>query len=210
MTGDDAGAAKVLDPLLAGDEDRALMAIGALQRAKRFDQAAAAARTALARLGASPDLHFALAASLERAGRWDEAVKEFRALIQEAPDNAAALNYLGYMLADHDVQLEDALSLVRKAVDVEPNSGAYLDSLGWVYFRMGELDRAEKYLTEGAQLEPHDATVHEHLGDLYRSRGQGARAVEAYRQALTMEVEDDAQRQRIEEKLAALGGHAKE
>ena len=209
MDGDDAGAEKVLAPLLAGDEDQALMGIGALQRAKRFDRAAAAAGAALARLGASPDISFARAASLERAGHWDEAVKEFRALIAEAPDNAAALNYLGYMLADRDVQIQDALTLVRKAVDLEPSSGAYLDSLGWVYFRMGELDRAEKYLTEGARLEPHDATVHEHLGDLYRTRGLGARAAEAYRQALTMEVEDDAQRQRIEEKLAAVEGHAK-
>ena len=209
MTGDEAGAARVLDPLLAGDQDAVLSGIGALQRAKRYQQAVDATRAAIARLKASPDLRFALGASLERAGHWDEAAKEFRALIAAKPDDAAALNYLGYMLADRNVQLQDALAMVQRAVNLEPNTGAYLDSLGWVYFRLGELDRAEKYLTEAVRLDPHDAAVHEHLGDLYRSQERNAKAAEAYRQALTMNMEEEGQRQRIEGKLAALKGDAK-
>jgi len=204
--GDDAAAKETLDRLLAGDAEDVVSALGVLDRRKRYAEAATRAKGAVARLGDAPAVQFAYAAALERSGSWDEAVKQFRKLLAKQPDNAAALNYLGYMFADRGVNLEEARTMLIKAVDLEPTSGAFQDSLGWVYFRLGELDRAEKHLTEALRLEPFDATLREHVGDLYRARGDKARAAGEYRQALGLEPEEAGQKERIEKKLAEVTG----
>jgi len=206
--GEETAAEALLAPLLAGSEEDVSSALGALQRRRRYPEVVQHARAARARLGEADSVQFALAAALERSGSWDEAVKEFRSLLQRQPDNAAALNYLGYMFADHNVHLDEALSMISRAVELDPTSGAYLDSLGWVYFRLGDLERAERYLREAARLEPHDPTVHEHLGDLHARRGERDAAAAAYRQALTMKFEEDGQEERIRAKLAELEGDA--
>jgi tetratricopeptide (TPR) repeat protein len=206
--GEDEAARELLAPMLAGKDDAVSAALGVLERQKRYDEMVAAARAALERLGDAPGVKFALAAGLERSGHWEEAVVEFRALLTGHPDNAAALNYLGYMFADRGVHLDEALTLIEKAVKLEPTSGAYLDSLGWVYFRLGDLDPAEKYLTEAVALEPNDATVHEHLGDLFRARGNTAKAADHYRRALAIGPEEPGQKERLEEKAHAVEGHA--
>ncbi len=205
-SGDEAGAAKILDTLTAGDEDDVVSALGVLDRRKRFKEAVTRARAALVRLGDSAPVQFSYAAALERSGAWDDAVAQFRKLIAKHPDNAGALNYLGYMFADKGVHLEEARDMLTKAVRSDPASGAYQDSLGWVYFRLGDLDRAEVYLTEAVRLEPFDATVQEHVGDLLRSRGNKAKAAAAYRQALANGPEEDGQKERIEKKLAEVAG----
>lgn len=203
-TGDAVGAQEALRPLLEGDVQDVVAALGALERRKSYADSVAHARSALERLKDAPDIEFALAASLERSGSWDEAVTVFRGLITRYPDNPISLNYLGYMFADKGVHLDEALDLITRAVKADPTSGAYLDSLGWVYFRRGNLDLAEKHLTEAARLEPYDATVNEHLGDLLAARGDRARAAEAYRRAVQNEPEEPGQLQRIEEKLGTL------
>jgi len=204
--GDEAAAAPVLDTLLAGNEDDVVAALGVLDRAKRFADAAARARVAAARLGDAPAVQFAYAAALERSGAWDDAVTQFKKLLAKQSDNAAALNYLGYMFADKGVHLEEARGMLTKAVQLDPSSGAFQDSLGWVYFRLGDLDRAEKYLTEASRLDPFDASVKEHVGDLLRARGDMSRAAEAYRQALANIPEEAGQKERIEKKLAEVAG----
>jgi tetratricopeptide (TPR) repeat protein len=205
-SGDDAGAEPIIERLLGGGEPDVLAAVQALQARKRYERVVAVARSALARLGESADLRFALAASLERSGQWDEAVGEFRKVIDQEPDHAPALNYVGYMFADRNVNLEEARELIERAVALEPTSGAFQDSLGWVYYRLGDLDRAEKHLREAVRLEPDDATVHEHLGDLYMARGQSERAAAAYREALTKDSDEDGQPERIQQKLDAITG----
>ncbi len=202
--GEDAAAEAILAPLLEGNEEDVSVALGALQRRQRYSQVVQYARAAYRRLGAASSVHFALAAALERSGQWDEAVAEFRALLQREGDNAAALNYLGYMFADRNVNLDEALALISRAVELEPTSGAYQDSLGWVYFRLGDLARAEKYLREAVRLEPHDPTVHEHLGDLHARRGERQEAAAAYSRALRLRLEEAGQRERIEAKLEEL------
>ncbi len=82
------------------------------------------------------------------------------------------LNYLGYMLADKGVRLPEALKMIRKAVDLEPGNGAYLDSLGWVYFKMGQYEMAEDNLRQAVERDQTDPTVHEHMGDLYEKTGR--------------------------------------
>jgi tetratricopeptide (TPR) repeat protein len=77
------------------------------------------------------------------------------------------LNYLGYMLADRNTHLEEALTLIKRAIDLDPQNGAYLDSLGWAYFKLGNYDQAEENLRRAADKTPNDATVQDHLGELY-------------------------------------------
>ena len=92
---------------------------------------------------------------------------------------------------------------LTKAVTQEPKNGAYIDSLGWVYFRQGKLDLAEKYLLDATKLLPRDATVHEHLGDVLAKRGDVGRALEVYRAALKLdpEAKDEA---KLRSKIAEL------
>jgi Flp pilus assembly protein TadD len=75
---------------------------------------------------------------------------------------------------------------VRRAVALDPDNGAYVDSLGWTHFRLGQYDRARDYLERATRLEPEDATVHEHLGDVYVALGQTEKAREMYQRALAL------------------------
>ena len=205
-TGDERTATPILDTLCAGGEDDVEAALGVLDRRKLFAEAVNRARAAAARLGDAPSVQFGYAAALERSGAWDEAVVQFRKLLDKHPDNAAALNYLGYMFADKGVHLDEAKEMLTKAVKLDPTSGAFQDSLGWVYFRLGELDRAERFLSEAVRLDPFDATVREHVGDLLRARGEKAKAAAAYRQALANHPDEEGQKERIATKLAEVSG----
>jgi tetratricopeptide (TPR) repeat protein len=82
------------------------------------------------------------------------------------------LNYMGYMWADKGLKLPDALKMIKKAVEIEPMNGAYLDSLGWVYFKMGEYELSEDNLRQAVNRTQTDPTVHMHLGDLYEKTGR--------------------------------------
>ena len=101
------------------------------------------------------------------------------------PNNSMTLNYLGYMLADRNVHLEEALNLIKRAVELDPQNGAYLDSLGWVYFRLGHYDQAEEYLRRAADKTPNDATIQDHLGELYARTGKLKTAAMHWERALS-------------------------
>ena len=135
------------------------------------------------------DVQFELGSVYERSGDKATAEKMFLKLLEIHPDHAATLNYLGYMWAENGVNLDRAAEMLNRAVTQEPRNGAYIDSLGWVYFRQGKLDLAEKYLTDATRLLPRDATVHEHLADVFAKRGDITRALLLYRTALTLEPE---------------------
>ncbi|MFZ2492030.1 MAG: tetratricopeptide repeat protein [Thermoanaerobaculia bacterium] len=135
------------------------------------------------------DLQFQLGSLLERAGDRKGSEQAFLGLLDKTPDHAPSLNYLGYMWADDDVNLNRAEEMLVRAVAQEPRNGAYLDSLGWVYFRLGNLDLAQKYLEDAIKYVPRDATVHEHLGDVAARRGKKDDALRHYREALTLAPE---------------------
>jgi tetratricopeptide (TPR) repeat protein len=120
----------------------------------------------------------------ERMKNFTAAESEFRKVLNINPDNAAALNYLGYMLADRNVRLEEAHDLIKKAVAQEPNNGAYLDSLGWVFYRLNKLPEAEQHLRRALEVMSRDATVHDHLGDVYFREGKIREAIAQWQNSL--------------------------
>jgi tetratricopeptide (TPR) repeat protein len=120
----------------------------------------------------------------ERQKKIKEAEAQFRTVLEADPDNASALNYLGYMLADENTRLAEAQQLIQKAVDQDPNNGAYLDSLGWVYYRLNRLDDAERQLLRSLQFNSKDPTIHDHLGDVYFKQGKIKDAITQWQTSL--------------------------
>jgi tetratricopeptide (TPR) repeat protein len=156
-------------------------------QAKRFSDADQAIQKAL-ELSATPeDREYALfvqGSILERQKKYDEAEQIFKKVLSTDPLNASASNYLGYMLADRGVRLEESVKYIQDALKLDPNNGAYLDSLGWAYFKMGRYDLAQPPLESAARLIQNDPTIHEHLGNLYLRQGKTARAQEEWQRAL--------------------------
>jgi tetratricopeptide (TPR) repeat protein len=175
----------------------------AFVQVEQYEPALAMLREAARTKPDEVDLQFELGSILERSGDKPAAEKIFLTLLEKHPENAQTLNYLGYMWADSGVNLERAAEMLVKAVTQEPRNGAYVDSLGWVYYRQGKLDLAEKYLTDATHLLPRDATVKEHLGDVFAKRGDATRALSMYRAALTLDPETK-ELDKIRSKIAEL------
>jgi len=127
---------------------------------------------------------FMLGAIYEREKKFDQAEQEFRKALGVNPESAPVLNYFGYMLADRGVRLEEATAMIEQAVQQEPANGAYLDSLGWAYYKQNKLAEAEEYLRKAAGRESHDPTILGHLGDVYLKLGQSERAAELLERSL--------------------------
>jgi tetratricopeptide (TPR) repeat protein len=120
----------------------------------------------------------------ERQKKYDQAEQAFRQVLQQDPNNSMTLNYLGYMLADRNTHLEEALTLVKKALDFDPQNYNYIDSLGWVYFKLGNYDQAEENLRRAADKAPNDATIQDHLGELYARTNRFKLAASHWERAL--------------------------
>lgn len=130
-------------------------------------------------------VYFLRGSTFERQKKYEPAEDMFRKVLSTEPQNAMALNYLGYMLADRGVKLDEALTLIKKAVALDPANGAYLDSLGWAYFKIGKYDQAEDNLSRASQHMGADPTVQDHLGDLYMKTGRLKLAAVHWERALT-------------------------
>jgi Flp pilus assembly protein TadD len=152
-----------------------LQVLQALERWQEVDQETA---VAIDRFGDDRDLIFSRAAALERLGRVEESEALFRRLVDQEPNDANAANYLGYMWADRDVHLEEALELIARAVSLDPDNSAYLDSLGWVHFRLGDLAEAERWLRRAVDLGGNlgDGTIYCHLGEVLLTGGDRTEA----------------------------------
>src|ERR1022692_2241542 len=143
-------------------------------------------------------VYFLRGSTLEREKKYDQAEAEFKKILAVNPQSAATLNYLGYMNADQGVQLKESLNYIKQAVSLEPTNGAYLDSLGWAYFKLGKYDLAEESLTKASLRMESDPTVQDHLGDLYQKTGRlklaaahWERAVEEWNRSVSAEVDTD-------------------
>ena len=171
------------------------------RRALEYPAAEATLREARALDPRNLRVLFQLGAVLERQKRHDDAEAAFREALAVEPRSAPILNYLGYMNADRNVRVAEAAELIERALDIDPDNGAYMDSLGWALYRLDRITEAEKYLRRAVTREP-NAVVFDHLGDVLRKRGLAAEAVENWRKAL--EAADDDQeldRARVERKI---------
>jgi tetratricopeptide (TPR) repeat protein len=141
---------------------------------------------------------------LERQKKYDEAENAFKKILDSSPNHAPTLNYLGYMLADRGVRLEESLDYLQRAVALDPYNGAYLDSLGWVYFKLDKLDLAEENLTKAIKYLRLTGVVYDHLGDIYYEKGEREQAIRSWRKAIEQDDEDlekDKVREKIERAL---------
>ncbi len=139
----------------------------------------------------SPGFYFQLGAAFERKGDRVEAEKYFEKCLTLAPDDAEALNYLGYMWAEKGEKLDRARAMIERAVKADPTNAAFLDSLGWVLFQLGKPREALEHLLQAiAQDDKPDATVLDHLGDAYAALNEMAKAREAWAKSLAIEAND--------------------
>ncbi|MBI4909601.1 MAG: tetratricopeptide repeat protein [Acidobacteria bacterium] len=129
-------------------------------------------------------VYFMRGAMYEKMKKFDLAETEFRKVITSNPKSAGALNYLGYMLADRNVRLSEAHDLIQRAINLDPNNGAYLDSLGWVLFRLNRLNEAEDNLKKAIERTSKDPTVHDHLGDVFAKQGKIKEAATHWQRSL--------------------------
>ena len=142
------------------------------------------------------------AVDYEESGRWSEAERDLQIALKKRPDEPELLNFLGYSWIDRGVRLQEAMAMVAKAVDLQPQSGAMIDSLGWGYFRMGNYPAAVDQLEKAIVLEPGDPDVNNHLGDAYWKVGRKVEADFQWRRVLTLDPTPKLKAE-VEAKLAA-------
>src|SRR6266699_5411136 len=180
----------------------------AQREAKQSQQAVATFEEALheAQLDEDDDLidakfYFNYGAAAEQAGLYDKAADLLRKSITLDPANSAeACNYLGYMWADHNMNLDEAETMIRRALESEPNNASYLDSLGWVEFRKGKFDQALTDLLRAAKgAERDDPVVFEHIGDTYLKLNRMADALAAWQKALTLDPKNKNLAEKVED-----------
>jgi tetratricopeptide (TPR) repeat protein len=170
-------------PDSAKDRDTLLNMAQVQDKAKRFEDERKTLDNADSISSAPQEkqaIQFMRGAMFEREKNYDAAEKAFRSVLMADPDNAGAMNYLGYMYADRNIRLEEAQQLVSKALDLDPGNGAYEDSLGWVLYRLNRLDQAVEQLRLAVDKVGNDPTVHDHLGDVYFKQGKIREAIQQW------------------------------
>jgi tetratricopeptide (TPR) repeat protein len=182
-------AAAQMRTLLGGDRDREvyIQLAQVYEKGKNFGEMEKALDAAEKLSDSKPEketIYFMRGAMLEKQKKYPAAEAEFRKVIESNPKSAGALNYLGYMLADRGIRLDEAADLIRKAVELDPQNGAYLDSLGWVNYRLNKLDEAERNLRESIERIAGDPTVYDHLGDVYLKQGKVKDAIAQWQLSL--------------------------
>lgn len=200
--GDRELALKLARDAAAGGDVEATINLSDLLRANdRYSESADVLGPVIA--ASAPDwrLLYARGVSLERAGRWPEAERDFKAALELNPEEPELLNYLGYSWIDRSENLAQALEMVRRAVSQNPRSGPMVDSLGWAYFRLGDFQKAVETLEQAVELEPGDPELNNHLGDAYWRVGRRDEAGFQWKRVLTLDP-DPKIRAEAERKLA--------
>ena len=189
------------------DDFRGYLALGGVHAAlKQYAESGEVYKAAIDRLGLDTaeywQFHYRLGISYERTKRWPEAEAAFKRALELSPDQPDVLNYLGYSWVDMNMNLEEGLEMIRKAVAIRPRDGYIVDSLGWAYYRLGRFEEAVAELEKAAELRAHDPLIIDHLGDAYWRVGRKLEATYQWSQALGMEA-DDLDKAKVGAKLDA-------
>lgn len=207
-TGDEKAATALVDSMLAAttdETDDTLAAADFYQRGKNLPRAQELFARVVAKDPKNVRAFFSLGSVLERQKKYDEAEKAFRSALALAPDSAITLNYLGYMNADRNVKVEEALGMIQKALLADPENGSYLDSLAWALHRLGRHGEAEAAIRRALLTQEKNAVVIAHLGLILAARGDHAEALKYLRLALEGEDEDgELDRSLVENRIRDL------
>ncbi|PYR35302.1 MAG: hypothetical protein DMF93_21970, partial [Acidobacteria bacterium] len=152
--------------------------------ADRVAQAVKVLQDAQAKFPDNDSVAFELGTAYDKQKRFGDAEAAFRAVLARDPENAAALNYIGYMLAERGERLDESVNYLKKALQIEPDNGSYLDSLGWAYFKSEKLDLAAENLKRAADQLPANSVIQDHYGDVLTRLGRFDEAIAAYTRAL--------------------------
>jgi tetratricopeptide (TPR) repeat protein len=171
------------------DRTQPLVQLGDILRSKnRFADAVDAYDQAVARI-AKPDarqwvIFYSRGIALERAGQWPRAEADLLHALELQPEQPLVLNYLGYSWVEKNQHLAEAMRMIERAVQLRPNDGYIVDSLGWAFYRLGNFAQASQYLEHATELKPEDPTINDHLGDAYWQTGRTSEARNQWRRAL--------------------------
>ncbi len=142
------------------------------------------------RAAGNGDVAFELAAAYEQAGRHADAERLFREVLRANPSHALALNYLGYMLAERGERLDEAVSLIARALEIEPGNASYEDSLGWAYYKQARYDLAVEHLARAAAASVTSSVVQDHYGDALFALKRYTDAIAVWERALAGDLGD--------------------
>jgi tetratricopeptide (TPR) repeat protein len=141
---------------------------------------------------------FNLGSRLERLKQIDRAITVFEKILEIKPDHEQSLNYLGYTLADNDMKLDYAYDLILRALEISPENGAYIDSHGWVLYKLGKYNKALGELLKAFEFIDNDPIITDHIGDVYKAISETDKAREYWQKALELDPDNE----KIKEKLA--------
>ena len=173
-----------------------LTALGDILRGRKDYEAAAKEYSAAIELSGEPNariwtIYYARGMCFERLKQWPKAEKDLQLALDLSDGHPLVLNYLGYSWIEQNINLVEAMSMIRKAVELRPNDGYVVDSLGWAYYQIGEYEEAVQHLEHAVQLQPDDPTINDHLGDAFWRAGRHIEARFQWRHALELGPEPD-------------------
>jgi tetratricopeptide (TPR) repeat protein len=191
-------AVKLMEEMAGERKERwdALLLLGNLHRSeKQYAKAVDAYDRAAARIPKLEERHWNLlyvrGIANERAKNWPRAEADFKKALELKPNEPYVLNYLAYTWVDRGEHLDEAMRMLEEAVRQKPDDGAIVDSVGWAYFRLGQMEKALEYLEKSIELAPEDSSINDHLGDVYWRVGRRAEARFQWQRALSLNPEPD-------------------
>ena len=188
-----------LQALITADpkDIRSYLAYGSVLSAdKDYAEMARTYERAISVIGPTPtrndwNVFFQAGIANERLKQWPKAEAHFKRALELYPDQPQVMNYLGYSWIDMNMNLEEGMDLIRAAVDLRPNDGYIVDSLGWAHYRLGQYEDAVRELERAVELRPADPTINDHLGDAYWRVGRELEATFQWKRALANEPDAD-------------------
>lgn len=172
---------------------------------KDYPKAMAVLNDGLAKFAADEKLLYFQGALYDKMGDRKRSIESMKKLLVSNPNNAHALNFLGYTYTEMGENLDEAEKMIRHALELRPTDGYIEDSLGWVLFKRGKVDEAIEHLAKAFALQPDEAVIYEHLGDIYISKKQTDKALENYKKAYALvDRKDKEQTKKLETKIASV------